>query len=467
MEKILQHVSIVGMLVVCVVFMLPVAVKAQPPVPVTIEEEYSVQLSDLTVTVSATGTIQPKRTVDLFFSTSATVQEILVDEGDVVRDGDTLAILDAETFEASLREAEIALQLQRLAFDALVAPPRAEDVLAAEAAVVAAEAQIPAARTGASQTDIEIAQLQAEIARNQLWQTQLNRDKLLDLNPEFRGGYSNQLSVESSVLQASYGVAIADAAIETTRRTGGGPGPIAAAESALIQAQVSLDRLLRGPDDVQLLQLEIQLDQAEAALESARVALDRAKLVAPFNGVVAEMNLEVGELPAQTSPAVVLLDASAYYVDLLVDENDVVNIQLGQTVSFRVDALPEASITGSIERLLITPTASTNSEVVTYQARVRLNPSTEPIRVGMSTTANITTKDLQDIIVVPNRFIRIDRQTRQAFVTIQNSSAQTEEIAVELGERNNEVSQIVGGLEPGQRIVRLQNASEVLFGNPN
>jgi HlyD family secretion protein len=213
--------------------------------------------------------------------------------------------------------------------------------------------------------------------------------------------------------------------------------------------------------------LEIQLDQAEAALESARVALDRAKLVAPFNGVVAEMNLEVGELPAQTSPAVVLLDASAYYVDLLVDENDVVNIQLGQTVSFRVDALPEASITGSIERLLITPTASTNSEVVTYQARVRLNPSTEPIRVGMSTTANITTKDLQDIIVVPNRFIRIDRQTRQAFVTIQNSSAQTEEIAVELGERNNEVSQIVGGLEPGQRIVRLQNASEVLFGNPN
>lgn len=467
MKQTLQRSFRVGLMILGVAFMMPVVASAQPPVPVTIEEEYTAELTDLTVTVSATGTIQPKRTVDLFFNASSTVQEILVDEGDVVRNGDALAILEAETLEASLREAEIALQLQRLAYDALVAPPQAEDILAAEAAVAAAEAQIPAARTGASQQDIAIAELQSEIARNQLWQTQLNRDKLLDLNPEFRGGYSNQLSVESSVLQATYGVAIADAAIETTLRTGGGPGPIAAAEAALIQAQVSLDRLLRGPDDVQLLQLEIQLDQAEAALESARVALDRAKLYAPFDGVIAEMNLEVGELPSQTQPAVVLLDASAYYVDLLIDENDVVNIQLGQTVSFRVDALPEATIIGSIERLLMTPTTSTTSEVVTYQARVRLNPSTEPIRVGMSTTAIITTKDLQDIIVVPNRFIRIDRQTRQAFVTIQNSNNQTEEIAVELGERNNEVSQIVSGLEQGQRIVRLQNTSEVLFGNPN
>ena len=90
----------------------------------------------------------------------------------------------------------------------------------AQKKIAAAEAQIPAARTGASQQDIAIAELQSEIARNQLWQTQLNRDKLLDLNPEFRGGYSNQLSVESSVLQATYGVAIADAAIETTANRG-------------------------------------------------------------------------------------------------------------------------------------------------------------------------------------------------------------------------------------------------------
>lgn len=437
---------------------------------VQILDEYTVEPDSLTVTVTATGIVEPARSVNLAFQYSAPVAEVLVQEGDTVREGDVLALLDAEDLETAVHEAEIALELQQLAYDALVEPPRDVDVAAAEAAVTAAEAGISAARTGPTQQQIQIAALQAEVARNQLWQSQLNRDILFDNGPEFRGGRPNEIAVQSGVTQASIGVDVADASYEATLTRGGGIGAVAAAEAQLVRAQIALEDLLNGPDEVDMLKFEIQLDQAELAVEQARVALDRAKLVTPFDGVVAENNLVVGELPPQGFEVPVqIIDNSTYYVDLSIDESDVVNVDLGQVVALRLDALPESEVSGTITRISMVPDET--STVVVYRARVTLDPTEAPIRVGMSTTATITTQELSDVIVLPNRFIRIDRDTQQAYVTIQSGANTFEELPVELGERNSTVSQVVSGLDVGQRVVQIPRDTlgldGVLDGPPN
>jgi HlyD family secretion protein len=436
-----------------------------------VQDSFTVRPDMLMVTVSATGVIDPIRAVNLNFEASAPVEEVLVQEGDVVRQGEMIARLDASDLAAALREAEIALELQQLAYESLIAPPREVDIAAAEAAVAAAEAGIDAAGFGPTREQVEVARLNAELARNQLWQAQLNRDILLSVNPEFRGGYDNELQTLSRVEQAEIGAQVAEANIQATAQQGGGLGAIANAEAQLVRSQVSLDQLLRGPDAVDLLEFEIQLDQAELAVEQAQVALRRSELEAPFNGVIAENNLTVGELPPATRPAVELIDNSAYYVDLSVDENDVVDVQLGQTVTLRLDALPETQVTGIISRISLLPDPT--SSVVVYRARVELDPTDAPIRVGMSTTATITTRQLQDVLVLPNRFIRIDRETQEAFVTVQTGDTQFTELPVVLGERNNERSQIVSGLEPGQVVVQVPRDApgiELLFsggGPPN
>ncbi|MEO0561929.1 MAG: efflux RND transporter periplasmic adaptor subunit [Chloroflexota bacterium] len=447
--------------------MTTVPVMGQQAEESPVQDTFTVEPDTLMVTVSATGIVEPVRAVSLVFEASAPVTAINFQEGDTVEAGDILATLDADDLEAALREAEIALELQQLSFEALIAPPREVDIAAAEAAVAAAEAGVPAAGQGSTREQIEIARLNAELARNQLWQSQLQRDQIFDTRPEFRPGATTVFGSQSGVESAEFGVGIADANVQATIQAGGGLGAIASAEAALVRSQVALDELLRGPDQVDILRFEIQLDQSELAVEQARVALERAQLEAPFGGVVSQNNLSLGELPPATQPAIELIDNSSYFIDLAIDETDVVNVQLGQEVSLRLDALGETQLTGAITRLSVLPDA--NNTVVVYRARVTLDPTEAPIRVGMSTTATITTSELEDVLVVPNRFIRPDPDDANAFfVTIQSGENQFQEIPVQVGERNNEVTQILSGVEPGQVIVQVRRDApgvEVLFGN--
>lgn len=452
---------VVGMLISHTVMM------AQSDAPEVLDE-FTIEPSSLTVTVTATGVIDPLRSVDLDFEISAPIDEVMVREGDSVRRGDVLARLEADDLNAALREAEIALELQQLVLQSLTDPPRDVDVTAAEASVEAAEAQINSAGFGPTPEQIEIARYQAEIARNQLWQAQLNRDIVFDLPREFRGGRPRELQLLGAIEQADIGVNVANANIEATIRSGGGIGAIASAEAQLVQAQIALERLLDGPDEVDLILAEIQLDQAALAVEQARNEVERALLEAPFDGVVAESNLVVGEIPPVQQLDVQLIDDSEYYVDLAIDESDVVNVDIGQAVSLRLDALPEADIAGVITRISLIPDPS--STVVVYSARVTLDPTSEPIRVGMSTTATITTRELNDALVLPNRFVRIDRDTQQAFVTVARDGRFVE-VPVVLGERNASVSQILSGLQVGERVVQLRRdtlgLNEVLDGPGN
>lgn len=465
----MKHYRITWLLVSVLILTLPATAAAQRRGEVEILDEYTVEPDALVVTVSATGVIEPERSVDLNFETSAPVAEVLVQEGDTVQEGEVIAELDADEAEAALREAEITLELQELSFEALVEPPREVEVVAAQAAVAAAEAAVPAAGFGPTPQQIEIARTQAELARNQLWQTQLNRDIRNQIGDQFRGGRPDMIQQEGLVASAEIGVGIADANIDATIRSGGGAGAIASAEAQLVQAQIALENLIDGPDAVQLLEVEIELDRARLAVERARVAVEQARLEAPFDGIVAQDNLTIGEVPPVDQAAMQIVDNSAFYVELSIDESDVVDIAVGQDVALRLDALPETEVTGTITRISITPDPT--STTVVYRARVQVDPTEANIRVGMSTTATITTQELEDVLVVPNRFIRIDRDTQQAFVTIQRPDEQFEEIPVELGERNSTVSQIVSGLEPGQRIVQVPRETlglgDVLGGPPD
>jgi HlyD family secretion protein len=436
-----------------------------------IQDETVVTVSDLEVTVNATGTILPARTVSLAFEMSSLpVREVLVQEGQYVKKGDVLARLDADDLEMSLRNAQLGLELQQLVYDAMVAPPRDVDIAVAEAAVSAAQASVNAAfDTGPDAADQEIARLRAELARNALWQAQLQRDQIV--NPEIPEGIPEHLipevpeetrrQLEAGLQQGDYGIAIAQANYNAVLSRGPDVGSLASANAALVAAQVQLDRLLNGPDELELQQAELELKQAQLLVDLAQANLDRVTLVAPFDGVIASSDLIVGELPP-ASGAIEMIDDHEFYVDLAIDETEIADVQVGQPVNLTLDALPEASITGRITRVAQTPTRI--GQVVTYMARVTLDPTLEPIRIGMNATATIQVQQLPDVLTLRNRFIRIDRATQQAYVTIQREDGHFEEVEVELGLRNETTSQIVSGLTAGQRVVLLPREEMNIFG---
>jgi len=444
---------------------------------------------DLTVTVSATGGIAPIRQVPLLFELVAPVRDVMVIVGQTVTTGDILATLETTDYETTLFDAQIALDLQQIAFDALTSPAREEDIAVAQASLTVAQASVNAAySTSLSQntTQEEIARLQVELAGNQLWQAQLQRDAaltastlpLIDINnlppqivdnvpAEFLDDVVNNIngllggitpSVEASQFdvqlnQVGGSVAIAQSNYVAAQNRTLDSSVLSSSQLALVQAQQTLDRLLNGatPDDVEL--AEIDLQRARLAVNQAESLLNRTQLRAPFDGIIAQNNLTIGELSPNTLPAILIMDVSNFVVDLPVDETDVVAVQLGQRVTFTLDALPDAEITGVVERVSLTPTKI--GTLVTYLVRVRVDETDAPIKVGMSVTARIATQELLDVVLVPNRYIRIDRATQSAYVTIERAQGRFEEVQIEIGARNDRFTQVIAGVLVGDVVVLL------------
>jgi HlyD family secretion protein len=230
-------------------------------------------------------------------------------------------------------------------------------------------------------------------------------------------------------------------------------GALNSANAGRIQAQTALDRLLAGPDLADIERASIQLAQAQLALDQARAALSSIQLIAPFDGVIAQSNLIVGQLPPARDPAAIVIDTSTYFVDLPIDETDVVEIQPGQPVSIVLDALPGQALTGRVGRISQTPTRV--GQLVTYLARVELDDTDAPLRVGMSATARVTTRSVEDALVLRNNFIRIDRSTQRAYVTVRRAAGSYEEVEVTLGARNDQFSEVLTGLSEGDIAVLL------------
>jgi len=460
----------------------------------------TVELADLRVTVSSTGQVVAQRQTPLAFQVSAPVAEVLADIGERVEAGEIIARLDATDQRQALTDAEIALNFQASVVSNLTVPPREIDLAAAEAALDVAMAQVYAAgASGPDAAQSEIARLQSEIARNRLWQVQLARDLVSDtelqpppvipgdtgvdivdstagdINSVLQAQYRAQLDslnsqlrqAETTVEQAEFGVSIADENLAATQNRGADPGAVASANAARVQAELALENLLDGPDALQLRLANLDLEQVGYSVELASYNLEQTVLRAPFAGLIAQNNLVVGQLPPQ-GIGVLIVDDSELYVELAVDETDVVQLQVGQPVVLRADALPDSELKGEVDWVAYTPNQA--GQLITYRVRVLLSDPEQPVRVGMSVNAEVVVQEQRGVITVPNRFIRFDRITRDAFVNVQLRNGQVEERQIRLGQRGDIVSQVLEGLDVGERVVLVSRQTEEglgLLGNGN
>ncbi|MBX3061510.1 MAG: efflux RND transporter periplasmic adaptor subunit [Anaerolineae bacterium] len=455
----------------------------------TVQESAAVDRGDIILTVSATGSVQAAKETPLVFLSTSIVRSVSVEVGQRVLKGQTLAALDTQAAENALTNAQLALDLQKVAYNAIVAPARDVDIAAAQAAVAAAQAQLNAANISVDPLQLQIANLQIELAKNALWQRQLSRDSAVSaanqpppdflaqlyaaiwqLPPETRdqvlallasislGMSANSFGpsvndAESSVKTAENGVTVAEAQAAATASQGGNPASVASAQLAVASAQATLDKLITGATPEQLALAQAQLEAAQAAINLARYNVERGTLLAPFDGIVAQINLAVNEPVPLNQPAIVLIDDSSFFVDVPVDEADIARVHEGQIVSLALDSLPGELITGKVQR--VASTAVDLGSVVSYLVRVQIDGGLGLLRSGMTTTATITVSELHNVVRVRNRFVRLDRRTGKATVTVQRPDGKTEEIEVKLGLRNETYSEVISGLAEGDVVVVL------------
>jgi HlyD family secretion protein len=465
--------------------------QAQLEAAVEILREAAVERGAIQATVNATGSIEPEALVSLTFGLGGTVQQVNVVRGQVVAAGDVLATLDSGELELTVQQAADALHIQQLMLEQRLnseASPAAlagaqADIEAAEANVAVAEANLAAAEAAVQQATAQRAQLlagasaadiaaaEAEIAARtvEVEAVQDQYDRIIEVGlggvveeqTRFQLNAARQAltaaQVRLATLQAGprpADIQAANAAIASAEaQVLAAQGNIAAAQANVARAQAAHDRLLEPPTAEEIAILEAQVTAAETNLALAQLRLDAARITAPMAGTVANVLINAGEQAAPGAPAVTIVNEGAFHLEVSVDEIDIDRIAVGQVVSITLDALPNAAVTGIIAEIAPTALAGAGGGVVTYLVTINIGAPGVELRPGMTANASIVVEEIAEALIVPNWAIRLDRDTGEAFVNRLAAGDVVEEVVIETGLRNEQFSEVLSGLNPGDVVV--------------
>jgi HlyD family secretion protein len=435
-----------------------------PAEPISLSEDPTVEIvpverETLVDTVSATGSIEPEAEVEMKFETGGKVSEVLVKEGQYVTAGTVLARLDTTDLELQVRSAEIDLAQAKANLEQLYEPELAEKITAAQAAVESARLNLIELQDGVDPDEVTKAEAALKQTEITLKEAQWAYDQVAYRGDV--GAMSQANDLQDATL--AYESAVADYNIAVKEAT---PAEIASARSTLASAQSTLAELQQEPSAAEITSQQASVDKAQLTLEEAQANLDNAVLTAPTDGIVLVVNIEPGErvLDDATDAAMTIANTSTYLLKMEVDELDIGQVKLGQRANVSLDAFAEQTFEGAVTDISPSPVSSDSSEesIVTYEVTISLD--TEGLSIGllsgMTANAIIETRQLDEVVVVPNRAIQTDQTGGEAVIYVEKLDEQGNlmRVEIETGLRSGSVTEVVAGLEAGDQVIIRQQA---------
>ncbi len=159
----------------------------------------------------------------------------------------------------------------------------------------------------------------------------------------------------------------------------------------------------------QLSQAEAQLLTSKATVENALVDLERCTITSPIDGIVMAKQTEEGKTVAASLNAPVLFtianDLSRMQITAAVAEADIGSVEVGQQVTFTVDAFPNRNFRGEVVQVRNAPKTANN--VVTYETIINVNNGDLRLRPGMTANVSVIVARRDGVVRVPNSTLRV------------------------------------------------------------
>ena len=337
--------------------------------------------------VVAEGRLKPIHAANLSFQARGIVEEIHVNIGDAVQQGDVLLRLsNADVAMAQLTAANLELAQAQQAYDQLL---RTEGLGHADAWTTYMDAQTiraeaerkwEALNVNDIEDRIDDANADKEDRQSELKDAQDEFDKYKDLDKDNSKRKSAEDELERA--QEAYNDAVRKME-ETTRERDAVRAALEAAVAAEAEARHVYEQTLDGPNEEQLILLSSRLDNAKAQVAAAEDALANYQITAPFDGIVAEVAVEVGEQVSAESRAVSVADITSWIVETTdITELEVVHLEVGQVVTFTADALPDITMTGTVAE--ISQSSIVQGGDVIYTVRIQANEVDPRLKWGMT-----------------------------------------------------------------------------------
>jgi len=233
------------------------------------------------------------------------------------------------------------------------------------------------------------------------------------------------------------------------------------AAARVIQAEIALDKVKKGPDPVKLAIAEQDLAKAEATLALSQRNLEQSTILAPMDGTILSVTGMVGV--DTTGPFISMADLSRRYLTISLDGTNIDKIALDYKVEVVFDALPNQIFTGriiQIDPILYTPTGErvvvqTPGQITVIKGLASLDASAttsiDNLPLGMTATVDIVGGQAKGVVLVPVAALRQQTPGQYAVFVIDNGKQVLR--PVEVGLIDSTYAEIKSGLKVGEVVV--------------
>jgi HlyD family secretion protein len=441
---------IIGVVIGLIALFLIVPIIVKPKNGSGAFQTEALKRGELTAQVGATGTIHSDQTANLAWKSTGTIEKINTAIGQKVKKGDILAVLAT----TSLPQNVIQAKAQLITAERSLEDVKASNTAAAEAqlALVNAEDAVKTAKNRVltfvthrgSDDMIDTADSQLTIADGNLVNAETYFkmfDHLKKDDPNYVAALSRLTAARTAYDQAKTNFTyLTDkpSALEVQKND----AKLEIAVAQLADAQRAYDRVKDGPnaDDIAA---------AQAQVDALQATIDTAYLIAPISGEVTDMNIKVGDQVSPGPTAIRVDDLSRMLVDVAVSEVDISRVKPGQDATITLDAVPGVTYPGKVTD--VAKVADVVQGVANFNVTAQLTQPDQNVLPGMTAAVNIIVDKLDNVLLVPNRAVRLENGKRVVYVL---RNGKPEKVNLTLGVSSDTYSEIIdSGLKLGDLII--------------
>jgi HlyD family secretion protein len=443
----------------------------------------AVTRGNLTILVSANGTVQPESSVNVSPKTSGVLKRLLVKEGDFVKPGQIVAYMDNSNLQGQLLQSQGNVAAAQANLNKVMAGNRSQDIAGATAQVDQANASLQKLIAGNRSQDIAQGQSQVD-------ETNASLQKLVAGNrsQDIAGAVANLNKVQATYSQAAEDLrrnqklrsqgAISQQALGLARSTsdsaqaqveqsqqalnllkaGSRPEDIAQAKSVVNQRQQALNLLKAGSRPEDIAESRAKVMAAQGAVAIAQRNIDDTVIRAPFAGIIARKYADPGAFVTPTTAGSAVTSATSSSILALASTNEIVaqvaeasisQIRVGQVAIIKVDAYSGKTFEGKVTQVATQSLVQQN--VTSFEVKVAVADSQKLLSQGMNVTIDFKAGELNQVLVVPTASIVQQRAVQGVFVA--KTGGDPVFMPIVVGTTVNNKTEVKSGLTGNERVL--------------
>jgi len=266
------------------------------------------------------------------------------------------------------------------------------------------------------------------------------------------------LVAPGDTVEAGELLAVLSTDIEYNSNTAAASANVTSANAVASQANDNLDRVTSlfnagGASEQELLNAQLSAESARAALFSAQASYSstssrsgNAMVTAPFSGVVGRIHVDEGNPALASQPLLTIVSPELLTADLLLPEEAVGKLEIGDLAIIAVSSLNGESFSGTVTA--VSPFIDPTSGLIA--AEVSIDDETGALVPGMAVKIAVQLDVHDSVVAIPE--LSLICSTSGFLVAVEENGVVRIKEAI-VGYRENGVAEIVTGLEPGESLI--------------